>query len=123
MQRTEKTKIRGSVAVYASGLWAKMRNEKSTQLLLFLALISFCVLCFAFFYGVTPAAGSDNYIYSMDAQSLILKGFDTLGWGVLGVKYTLIFGEAFFMALLGAAFLWSCLRCSAAWAPWCACTF
>lgn len=78
------------------------KSHKLRKITLLLILILSATLCFAFYYGVSPIAGSDNYIYSSDAYSLLTKGFDSLrGGGVLSIKYIVIFGETLFMKILG----------------------
>jgi 4-amino-4-deoxy-L-arabinose transferase-like glycosyltransferase len=77
-------------------------NEKMHGIALVLILLLGSYLCLAFFYGVSPINGSDNYLYSQYAYMLEAHGLHSIaGLGVLSVQFILIAGIAFFFKLLG----------------------
>lgn len=76
-------------------------NERPAALLLIAIIAAFLTLCFAFYYGVSPTAGDDTYIYSSMAIQLLHHGVQTLDSGLFATREIIIFGEAFFMGIFG----------------------
>lgn len=74
----------------------------AVPLALLLIIAASMTLFFSFYYGVSPIAGADNYLYSNYASSFLNGGFNSMAiGGPMSTKYVIILGEAFFMSILG----------------------
>lgn len=74
------------------------------RLCLILVLVASFILSTAFYYGVSPTGGSDNYIYSYNAYAVLSQGPAALmNGGEDKAKLLLVFAIALFYKILGAS--------------------